>query len=218
MYRYIIKNKGLYSVYAILLVVSSTMSVFFAFVLSEIMNCAAEGSLQRLMRVLIVGIVFLLVTVFSEFFYGITKNKLICKARQDLKHDLFDRILHKNVTDFESRNTGDYMNDLQNNLNMYEELYFNNILQIPMIVFSFFVAVITCIYIKPLMLLLILVIGGFTALVVKHTGKMLERSTGGYAEQSASYSGEIKDDFRGYRIISSYHLYDEIIRRHEQAN
>lgn len=68
------------------------------------------------------------------------------------------------------------------------------------------------------MLLLILVIGGFTALVVKHTGKMLERSTGGYAEQSASYSGEIKDDFRGYRIISSYHLYDEIIRRHEQAN
>ena len=53
------------------------------------------------------------------------------------------------------------------------------------------------------MLLLILVIGGFTALVVKHTGKMLERSTGGYAEQSASYSGEIKDDFRGYRIISS---------------
>lgn len=42
MYRYIIKNKGLYSVYAILLVVSSTMSVFFAFVLSEIMNCAAE--------------------------------------------------------------------------------------------------------------------------------------------------------------------------------
>ena len=65
---------------------------------------------------------------------------------------------------------------------------------------------------------LILVIGGFTALVVKHTGKMLERSTGGYAEQSASYSGEIKDDVRGYRIISSYHLYDEIIRRHEQAN
>lgn len=147
MYRYIIKNKGLYSVYAILLVVSSTMSGFFAFVLSEIMNCAAEENLQRLMRVLIVGIVFLLVTVFSEFFYGITKNKLICKARQDLKHDLFDRILHKNVTDFESRNTGDYMNDLQNNLNMYEELYFNNILQIPMIVFSFFVAVITCIYI-----------------------------------------------------------------------
>ena len=44
MYRYIIKNKGLYSVYAILLVVSSTMSVFFAFVLSEIMNCAAEGN------------------------------------------------------------------------------------------------------------------------------------------------------------------------------
>ncbi len=218
MYRYIIKNKGLYFGYAILLVISSTMSIFFAFVLSEIINCAAEGNLQRLVRVLVVGIVFLLVTVFSEYFYGITKNKLIRSARQDLKHDLFDKILHKRVTDFESRNTGDYMNDLQNNLNMYEDLYFNNILQIPMIAFSFLVAVITCIYIKPLMLLLILVIGVFTAVFVKHAGKRLERSTGGYAEQSASYSGEIKDDFRGYRIISSYLLYDEIIRRHNQAN
>ena len=119
------------------------------------MNCAVEGNLQKLVRVLLVGIVFLIVTVFSEFFYGMTKNKLVRRARQDLKQDLFNRILHKSVTDFESRNTGDYMNDLQNNLNMYEELYFNNILQIPMIIFSFLVAVITCIYIKPLMLLLI---------------------------------------------------------------
>ena len=38
MYRYIIKNKGLYSVYAILLVVSSTMSVFFAFVLRIVLR------------------------------------------------------------------------------------------------------------------------------------------------------------------------------------
>lgn len=54
MYRYIIKNKGLYFGYAILLVISSTMSIFFAFVLSEIINCAAEGNLQRLVRVLVV--------------------------------------------------------------------------------------------------------------------------------------------------------------------
>lgn len=109
MYRYIIKNRGLYAVYAVLLATSSAMSVFFAFVLSEIMNCAVEENLQKLLRVLIVGIVFLIVTVLSEYLYGITKNKLIRRARQDLKHDLFDRILHKNVTDFESRNTGDYV-------------------------------------------------------------------------------------------------------------
>ena len=109
MYRYIIKNRGLYAVYAVLLATSSAMSVFFAFVLSEIMNCAVEENLQKLLRVLIVGIVFLIVTVLSEYLYGIAKNKLIRRARQDLKHDLFDRILHKNVTDFESRNTGDYV-------------------------------------------------------------------------------------------------------------
>ena len=94
MYRYIIKNKGLYSVYAILLVVSSTMSVFFAFVLSEIMNCAAEGNLQRLMRVLIVGIVFLLVTVFLlsksvTFLCRILSNKSCFKSCLALHISLF---------------------------------------------------------------------------------------------------------------------------------
>lgn len=74
MYRYIIKNRGLYAVYAVLLATSSAMSVFFAFVLSEIMNCAVEENLQKLLRVLIVGIVSLIVTVLSEYLYGITKT------------------------------------------------------------------------------------------------------------------------------------------------
>ena len=64
--------------YAILLVVSSTMSVFFAFVLSEIMNCAAEGNLQRLMRVLIVGIVFLLAK-YACYYQEEKLSNLFCK-------------------------------------------------------------------------------------------------------------------------------------------
>jgi ABC-type multidrug transport system fused ATPase/permease subunit len=101
---------------------------------------------------------------------------------------------------------------------MYESLYFENILQIPMIVFSFLVAVLTCIYIQPVMLVLILVIGFFTALLVKHTGKRLEKSTGIFAEQSASYSGEIKDDFSGYRTICVNFLFETISKKHGLAN
>jgi ATP-binding cassette subfamily C protein len=218
MYRYITKNRGLYALYAVFLIISSTMSVFFAFVLSEILNCAVEGNLGKLQKVLVFGIIFLIAAVLSEFLYGVVKNRLVCLARLDLKRDLFDCILHRKTTDFESRNTGDYMNELLNNLNMYESLYFENILQIPMIVFSFLVAVLTCIYIQPVMLVLILVIGFFTALLVKHTGKRLEKSTGIFAEQSAAYSGEIKDDFSGYRTICANFLFETISKKHGLAN
>jgi ATP-binding cassette subfamily C protein len=218
MYRYITKNKGLYALYAVFLILSSAMGVFFAFVLSEILNCAVEGNLGKLQKVLVFGIIFLIVAVLSEFLYGIVKNRLICLARLDLKRDLFDSILHRKTVDFESRNTGDYMNELLNNLNMYESLYFENILQIPMIVFSFLVAVLTCIYIQPVMLVLILVIGFFTAILVKHTGKRLEKSTGIFAEQSAAYSGEIKDDFGGYRTICTNFLFEEISKKHGLAS
>jgi ATP-binding cassette subfamily C protein len=218
MYRYITKNKGLYALYAVFLILSSTMGVFFAFVLSEILNCAVEGNLGKLQKVLVFGIIFLIVAVLSEFLYGIVKNRLICLARLDLKRDLFDCILHRKTAEFESRNTGDYMNELLNNLNMYESLYFENILQIPMIAFSFLVAVLTCIYIQPVMLVLILVIGFFTAVLVKHTGKRLEKSTGIFAEMSAAYSGEIKDDFGGYRTICTNFLFEKISKKHGLAS
>jgi ATP-binding cassette subfamily C protein len=218
MYRYITKNRGLYALYAVFLIISSTMSVFFAFVLSEILNCAVEGNPGKLQKVLVCGIIFLIGAVLSEFLYGIVKNRLVCLARMDLKRDLFECILHRKTMDFESRNTGDYMNELLNNLNMYESLYFENILQIPMIVFSFLVAVFTCIYIQPVMLVLILVIGFFTAILVKHTGKRLEKSTGVFAEQSAAYSGEIKDDFGGYRTICTNFLFKKISQKHGLAN
>jgi ABC-type multidrug transport system fused ATPase/permease subunit len=78
--------------------------------------------------------------------------------------------------------------------------------------------VLTCIYIQPVMLVLILVIGVFTAVLVKHTGKRLEKSTGIFAEQSAAYSGEIKDDFGGYRTICINFLFEKISQKHGLAN
>lgn len=167
MYQYITRHRGLYALYAFLLVISSVMSVFFAFILSEIFDCAQEKNVERLIMILFGGILFLVISVVTGYCFGIVKNHLLCKARQELKQDLFERILHKSVLEFEFRNLGEYMNELQNNLNLYEDLYFKNILQIPAVILSFAVAVGVCLYISPTLLLLIMVIGVLISVMVK---------------------------------------------------
>lgn len=218
LYRYIIKDKKSYAIYVIFLIISSVTSVFFAFVLSEIFNCAEEKNLERLLAVLFFGVLFLFVSVSCGYIYGVVKNKLLCNARQELKKDLFQKLLYKNVLEFEEKSLGEYMNELQNNLNLYEELYFKNILQIPMVALSFIVAVIVCVYISPIILFVIFVIGVLISVMVKKLGKLLERTTAAYAEQSGVYASEIKDDFQGHRTICVYHLYEKIIEKHHQAN
>lgn len=218
MYRYIIRHRGLYAVYAFLLVISSVMSVFFAFILSEIFNCAQEKNVERLIMIFFGGILFLIISVLAGYCFGVVKNHLLCNARQELKHDLFKKILHQSVLEFERKNLGEYMNELQNNLNMYEELYFKNILQIPMVLLSFVVAVGVCLYISPILLLLIIVIGVLISVMVKKIGNFLAKTTAHYAEQSAVYSSEIKDDFQGHRTICAYDLYKKVAEKHQQAN
>lgn len=218
LYRYIIKDKKLYVIYAVLLILSSITSVLFAFVLSEIFNCAEEKNAERLLAVLFFGILFLILSVLFGYGYGVAKNILLCNAREELKKDLFQKILHKNVLEFEEKSTGEYMNELQNNLNLYENLYFKNILQIPMVAFSFIVAVIVCVYISPIMLFVIIVLGLLVSVMVKKLGKLLERTTAVYTKRSAVYASEIKDDFQGHRTICVYHLYEKIIEKHHQVN
>lgn len=218
MKNYIVKQKALYTAYAVLLVASSVTSVFFAFVLSEIFNCAEAKNLERLCIVLFGGTLFLVISVLLEYLYGVVKNKLLYNAREQLKNDLFEKILQKSVLRFEEKNLGEYMNELQNNLNIYEELYFKNILQIPSLLFSFVIAVMVSVYISPVILFVILVIGVLISFMVKKLGKRLEKTTASYAEQSAVYLSELKDNLQGHRTICAYGLWEKVAEKHHTAN
>ena len=77
MYKYITKNKGAYTMYVIFLVLSSLFGVLFSFVMGGIMDAAVQGNASLLLRYTVGGTVFLLITVATEYLYGVVKNRLI---------------------------------------------------------------------------------------------------------------------------------------------
>ena len=129
MYKYITKNKGAYTMYVIFLVLSSLFGVLFSFVMGGIMDAAVQGNASLLLRYTVGGTVFLLITVATEYLYGVVKNRLIKKARTGVKEDMLARLMERDTLSFEKEKTSVYVSNFLQNLDMLENLYFNNVLE-----------------------------------------------------------------------------------------
>ena len=145
MIRYLCKQKWKVALYLITLCIAQILGTGFALVMSSLVDSAGKD-VGTVMRCLITGIIYVAFSVVFEAAYGCLRNSLRKEARTSLKVDLFAAIMKKPVKDFDSSNNAEYLNELSNNFNMYEELYFNNILVLPSLILMF----ITCLlYTSP---------------------------------------------------------------------
>ncbi|MGN0504969.1 MAG: ABC transporter ATP-binding protein [Lachnospiraceae bacterium] len=217
MYKYLFLKKGKFILFAIGMCLLQAMGTGFALVLSALIDSAAKDT-ATVFRCLLAGLLFILVFVGVDAVYILLKNSIKKDLRVHLKSDLFTAIMKKPVSAFESSNSAEYLNDFNNNLGMYETLYYDNLLMIPALFLQFGIAAAVCISLEPMMLLLMVVLAFVTLLSTKFTSGMLEKGSQGVVDASEAYLTEIKDDFAGYRTIRNFGILSLIFGRHKKMN
>lgn len=218
MRKYITQKKGLFCFYFILTLLASAGSIGFAFVLSEVINQAAAGNMRRLVMAIGGGILFLVLSVSCEALYDRVMNRLLYEAVTSLKNDLFRAYFKKNSADYEKESHSRYLNELTNNVNTFSAVYFENALQLPMVILVFVTAAVLCIVIEPMMLFVIVAFSIVIAVFSKKCGQVLQNSTGAFAEGSEHYLSVLKDDFAGYRLIKYYNRTPAVTALHQKEN
>ncbi|MCM1103674.1 MAG: ABC transporter transmembrane domain-containing protein [Clostridium sp.] len=193
-------------------------SIAFAFVLSEVINQAAAGNMRGLVRAIMGGVIFVFAVAICEYLYDRVMNRMLYHAGTALKNDLFRAYFRKNYADYEKGNSAQYINEITNNVNTFSDVYFTNVLQLPMVVLVFVIAVVLCMMIEPTMLLVIVAFSVVIAVVSKKCGQVLQNSTGAFAEGAETYLSAIKDFFAGYRLIKNYDRTAAILSLHEKEN
>ncbi len=218
MYRYITRKKGLYAAYSVLLLIASVAGIIYAFVLSEVINQAVAGNMRGLIRATVWGVVYIIAAVLCEYCYSRVQNRLLYYAKTSLKGDLFRSYFNKSSAEYENDNSAEYINEITNNVNTFAEVYFTNVLQLPMVFLEFVIAVALCIRIEPMMLLVIVAFSIVIAAVSKKCGEVLQKSTAAYAQGTGKYLAAVKDYLGGYRLIKNYHRDGAFIAMHEKEN
>ncbi len=218
MRRYITGNKPLFSLYMVLAIVSAGLGMVFPFILSGIIDCAIRGDASFLWKLLLGSVIFIAFSVGLSYVLGRVENKISMNARNAVKCDMLSALLRKDVFVFESKESAEYLNDFLQNLDVFEQLYFSNILRIPTTLFMFSAAVITSFILEPWMLLVIVLLGAVTSVVVKKMAKRMQAVTDIYSESLSEYSGEINSDIQSFRLIKTYAIENQIKQKHRKQS
>ena len=217
MYHYMLKKKSRCLLFFVLLVASGVSGTGFSLVMSTIIDCAQKGTAELLMTFLL-SVVYVVISILLQLSCGYMKAAILADARYSLKNDLFSGIMGKNIVDFEAANSAEYINELNNNVNMYESTYYNNIITALQSLISFAAASIVTIMVQPLMLVLMIFLALITLAVTRMTTGPLEKSMKKFAKSVEGYTAEIKDDFYGFRLVYSFGVLAGIVAKHEKRN
>ena len=217
MYRYLLRKKGYCVLFAALLVANCVAGPLFSLVMSALVDCAGKNA-EVLFRTLLGGIGYAVIYNLVALSYRCMKTWILTDARYFLKRDIFAALMNRSVADFDAGSSAEYMNELSNNLNQFENVYWSNHLHLFECLISFIAAAAICISLQPLLLVLMLFLALLSMGVTRLTTSPLEKSMDGFAKSAESYTGEIRDDFAGFRLIRSYGILPLILRKHDNKN
>lgn len=217
MRRYILRNRSLFAGYVIVMVIAQILGTGFAFIMSAFIDATSKG-LAEVKEIFVVGCIYVIICVLFESLYSFIKNKLTMLARESLKEDLFRAIMSREYETYHKENSASYLNELSNNINLYESVYIYTFLVIPTLITMFLTASFACIELEPRMLLVIVVLGFLTLLTSKITAKPLEKCSSVYISSTEQYMTEMKDDFSGYGLIHNFGVLSTILSKHNALN
>ena len=217
MYRYLLRKKGYCLLFAALLVTNGAAGPLFSLVMSSLVDCAGKNA-EVLYRTLLGGIGYAVIYNLLALSYRCMKTWILTDARYSLKRDIFAALMNRSVADFDAGSSAEYMNELSNNLNQFENVYWSNHLHLFECLISFIAAAAICISLQPLLLVLMLFLALLSMGVTRLTTSPLEKSMESFAESAKAYTGEIRDDFAGFRLIRSYGILPLILRKHDNKN
>ena len=217
MYRYLLRKKGYCLLFAALLVTNCVAGPLFSLVMSALVDCAGKNA-EVLFRTLLGGIGYAVIYNLLALSYRCMKTWILTDARYSLKRDIFAALMNRSVADFDAGSSAEYMNELSNNLNQFENVYWSNHLHLFECLMSFIAAAAICISLQPLLLVLMLFLALLSMGVTRLTTSPLEKSMESFAESAKAYTGEIRDDFAGFRLIRSYGILPLILRKHDNKN
>lgn len=217
MYRYLFRRKGICLLLFALLLLSQACGSLFSLVMSALVDCAGRSAAE-LRTTLLASVLFVSVTVSLELSYRHVKAGLLADARYRLKKDIFAGIMNRSVPEFEAAGSAEYINELNNNVNLFESVYFGNMLSVVENVVGFGAAAVICIMLQPAMLALMVLLAFIARGVSRVTSGPLEKSMKGQVESAEAYMREIGDDFGGFRLIRSYGALSCILKKHDGKN
>lgn len=218
MRKYLFKNKlGLF-ITILLKAISGVMFVFVAIMLQKIVDSATKGDMITFRRIVIFSIIYFVIMSIVEYLAGVRQATFIKNIITKLRNDIFNGVISKDHRSFYNCNTGDYISNLSNDINLIEKNYIVAILEMNTEIFKFIATIIVLIYIN-IWVTLALIVAGIVMFIIPYTfSKKIEHRNNAVSSTLGFFTKQIKDILGGYEVIKSYNIESSISNEFNKYN
>ncbi len=123
-----------------------------------------------------------------------------------LKGDVFNSILSKDISSFNSQNTANYISALNNDINLVEQDYFVNILTSFQYLSLFILGTYSIFKLNVYIAIATFVIGFIPLFIPVFFQKEMGKRKEEYSNSLSSFTTKIKDIFSGFEVIKSFNI------------
>lgn len=218
MKKLIYKHKVLFSISVILTITDAIATVYFAFILKMILDSVSLGSLDVFRNVIIFSVIYLFASITISYLRNIFQSLYIRKTLIDIKNEIFRKILGKSFKSFYQENTAAYISVVTNDINLIEQDYLINKMNLIYNGVSFIIALFSIVKISIPITISVIAVSIFPLLISTIFKNSIAKSKKMYSDALSVYTTKVKDIFSGFEVIKSFKIENKTLDEHERSN
>lgn len=211
MKKYIKNNKGILLATIVFGAIVSIGSTFIALILKEVIDVALAGDMNRFFTLVAQTAIYIAAFGLCYWFYSKFSKKFIVKIATQMRNDAFGGIFKKNISDFKSTNSADYLSALTNDVKNVEDNYLNPLLLCLQNIIMFIASFIVMLYLSPLVTLCLFVATFLMIIIPSLFNSSIQKKQEDFSKKQSHLTIAIKDFLSGFEVIRSYKMNEHTI-------
>ena len=204
----LLKNKKgfiLYIIGALLTPITGTLQSIAMAIGFGIYSATNQQEIQwRIILTLVIGLSPVLIQVLSR----LLRISFMREVLTDVRVLVYQKIMKTPIEEFKQKNREDYVANLVNDINIFEQDFFLSILNITFSYGTFIIGEIILFYISPLIALMVLILSLTIYLFTKLYEKPIRVNTKKKQEANALYNQQVTNILGGLEVIKLYQVED----------
>lgn len=214
------RQKGRFCLFALMVVAASVLEVALAYVMSICVDLAMENDLSQFTRYGLIFAVYVILVSGSDYLVKYLRADVLRHAQKELRNDTTRQLLDMDFKSFHSRNSGDWVSLLANDVDLVGQSYFNTILLLIPDVMSFLFSLGCVFFISPPIAVFVLVLTAVQMLIPKLLSPHISGAKEFQSRQAADYTVTATEHLQGFDLLQSFHLtaqsYSSLVRINEK--
>ncbi|MCM1224171.1 MAG: ABC transporter ATP-binding protein/permease [Lachnospiraceae bacterium] len=220
MLKQLLNQKWYIAFILLLIILDPSLNSILNFWLQSLFNSATVGTDKLvLLRMLTMGFLLWILKRLVSFTSGVLKNRFICNAKQEVKHQLFASLLKMDTANIsEIASSGEYISLFTNDIALLETRFYNQIVGLISSIFSIAILGGSLFALNMKLATAILAFGVFSMCVPVAFSEKLNEKSLAYSNAISRFTQRMKEYMVAYPTIKNYAIEAEISQKFNSIN